>query len=233
MALASFRFQMAEGCAPGLTMYTTYTVYMSMTEPESPTRKRIVEAASKLFYGEGIRAVSVDAVAEKAGVTKRTLYYHFESKDELVAAYLEARDQPNLKLMAGWFDKAEGALPQKIEAIFQNLARSARHPRWKGCGFLRTAAELANLPGHPAIRIGARHKAGFERWLAGECGKQGIPAPDELARQIVLLMDGAFSVMLVHRDPAYVEAAGRAAAALAEAARQRAPDAAAGDAIGR
>lgn len=214
-------------------MYTIYTVYMSMTEPESPTRKRIVEAASKLFYGEGIRAVSVDAVAEKAGVTKRTLYYHFESKDELVAAYLEARDQPNLKLMAGWFDKAEGGLPQKIEAIFQNLARSARHPRWKGCGFLRTAAELANLPGHPAIRIGARHKAGFERWLADECGKQGVSAPDELARQVVLLMDGAFSVMLVHRDPAYVEAAGRAAAALAEAARQRAPDAAAGDAIGR
>ena len=188
-----------------------------MTEPDKPTRARIIEAASKLFYGEGIRAVSVDAVAEKAGVTKRTLYYHFESKDELVAAYLEARDQPNLKLMAGWFDKAEGGLPQKIEAIFQNLARSARHPRWKGCGFLRTAAELANPPGHPAIKIGARHKTGFERWLAGACADHGVAAPEELARQVVLLMDGAFSVMLVHRDPAYVEAAGRAAAALAAA----------------
>lgn len=192
-----------------------------MTEPDKPTRARIIEAASKLFYGEGIRAVSVDAVAEKAGVTKRTLYYHFESKDELVAAYLEARDQPNLKLMAGWFDKAEGGLPQKIEAIFQNLARSARHPRWKGCGFLRTAAELANLPGHPAIKIGARHKAGFERWLAGACADHGVAAPEELARQVVLLMDGAFSVMLVHRDPAYVEAAGRAAASLASTAQNR------------
>jgi AcrR family transcriptional regulator len=192
-----------------------------MAEPDKPTRTRIIEAASKLFYGEGIRAVSVDAVAQKAGVTKRTLYYHFESKDELVAAYLEARDQPNLKLMAGWFDKAEGALPQKIEAIFQNLARSARHPRWKGCGFLRTAAELANLPGHPAIRIGARHKAGFEHWLAGACAEHGATAPEELARQVVLLMDGAFSVMLVHRNPAYVEAAGRAAAALASAAQSR------------
>lgn len=192
-----------------------------MADPDSPTRKRIIEAASKLFYGEGIRAVSVDAVAQKAGVTKRTLYYHFESKDELVAAYLEARDQPNLKLMAGWFDKAEGGLPQKIEAIFQNLARSARHPRWKGCGFLRTAAELANLPGHPAIRIGARHKAGFEHWLAGACADHSAAAPEELARQIVLLMDGAFSVMLVHRDPAYVEAAGRAAASLASAAQRQ------------
>ncbi len=183
---------------------------------ESPTRKRIVEAASKLFYGEGIRAVSVDAVAEKAGVTKRTLYYHFTSKDELVAAYLEARDQPNLRLMAGWFEKAEGGLPKKIEAIFVNLARAARHPRWKGCGFLRTAAELAALPGHPAIKIGSRHKAGFENWLTGECAAHGAAAPAELARQVMLLMDGAFSIMLVHRDPAYIEAAGRAAAALAK-----------------
>ncbi|HEV7337113.1 MAG TPA: TetR/AcrR family transcriptional regulator [Bosea sp. (in: a-proteobacteria)] len=189
-----------------------------MTEPESPTRKRIVDAASKLFYAEGIRAVSVDAVAEKAGLTKRTLYYHFESKDELVAAYLEARDQPNLKLMAGWFDAAKGGLPEKVEAIFQNLARAARNPRWKGCGFLRTAAELAALPGHPAIRIGARHKAGFESWLSGACAAHRIAAPQELARQIVLLMDGAFAIMLIHRDPAYVEAAGRAAAALAGAA---------------
>lgn len=181
---------------------------------ESPTRRRIVEAASKLFYGEGIRAVSVDAVAEKAGVTKRTLYYHFTSKDELVAAYLEARDQPNLRLMAGWFENAEGSLPEKIEAIFVNLARAARHPRWKGCGFLRTAAELAALPGHPAIRIGSRHKAGFENWLASQCAAHGAAAPAELARQVMLLMDGAFSIMLVHRDPAYVEAAGRAAAAL-------------------
>jgi AcrR family transcriptional regulator len=203
-------------------VYYLYGIHRGMTEPDKPTRTRIIEAASKLFYGEGIRAVSVDAVAEKAGVTKRTLYYHFESKDELVAAYLEARDQPNLKLMAGWFDKAEGGLPQKIEAIFQNLARSARHPRWKGCGFLRTAAELANLPGHPAIRIGARHKAGFERWLAGACAEHGAVAPAELARQVVLLMDGAFSVMLVHRDPAYVEAAGRAAASLAATAQSQA-----------
>lgn len=203
-------------------VYYLYGIHRGMTEPDKPTRTRIIEAASKLFYGEGIRAVSVDAVAEKAGVTKRTLYYHFESKDELVAAYLEARDQPNLKLMAGWFDKAEGGLPQKIEAIFQNLARSARHPRWKGCGFLRTAAELANLPGHPAIRIGARHKAGFERWLAAACAEHGAAAPDELARQVVLLMDGAFSVMLVHRDPAYVEAAGRAAASLASTAQSQA-----------
>ncbi|KRE08039.1 TetR family transcriptional regulator [Bosea sp. Root381] len=188
-----------------------------MSDASKPTRKRIIDAASKLFYAEGIGRVSVDAVAEKAGLTKRTLYYHFKSKDDLVAAYLDARDQPNLKQMAGWFDDAEGGPDRKVEAIFSNLARVARHPKWKGCGFLRTAAELAAMPGHPAVKAGARHKANFENWLASEFTGRRLAEPEILAREIVLLMDGAFSITLVHRNPAYIEAAGRAAATLVRA----------------
>lgn len=185
-----------------------------MADAPNPTRKRILDAATKLFYAEGIGRVSVDAIAEKAGLTKRTLYYHFKSKDDLVAAYLEARDQPNLKRMVGWYEAADGEPDGKIEAIFTNLARATRHPKWKGCGFLRTAAELAALPGHPAIKAGARHKANFENWLAKEMTGRGLPDAQALAREILLLMDGAFSIMLIHRDPAYMEAAGRAAVAL-------------------
>ncbi|TPN81933.1 TetR/AcrR family transcriptional regulator [Mesorhizobium sp. CU2] len=185
-----------------------------MDEAVSPTRKRIVDAATKLFYAEGIGRVSVDAVAEKAGLTKRTLYYHFRSKDDLIAAYLEGRDQPNLKQMAGWFDDAEGGPDSRVEAIFTNLARVARHPRWKGCGFLRTAAELAAMPGHPAVKAGARHKARFEAWLAEALSGHDVTEAGTLAREIVLLMDGAFSVMLVHRNADYIEAAGRAATTL-------------------
>ena len=189
--------------------------------PLSDTRTRIVDAASKLFYAEGIGRVSVDAVAEKAGLTKRTLYYHFKSKDDLVAAYLDARDQPNLKRMAEWFADAEGGPDCKVGAIYANLAKAARHPRWKGCGFLRTAAELAAMPGHPAIKVGARHKLGFERWLAGELAKYNLSEPSEVARQLVLLLDGAFSASLLHRDPTYLESAGRAAASLVRASRSQ------------
>ena len=123
-----------------------------MATPALSTRDRIVSAASKLFYSEGIRAVSVDAVAEKAGITKRTLYYHFDSKDDLIAAYLEMRDQPNLALFKRWFAETDGDAADKVRGVFFNLARAARHPRWKGCGFLRTSAELANMPGHPAMK---------------------------------------------------------------------------------
>jgi AcrR family transcriptional regulator len=187
-----------------------------MPRNAAQTRDRIVDAANRLFYSEGIRSVSVDAVAEKAGVTKRTLYYHFKSKDELVGAYLESRDQPNLALFAKWFEEADGPLAGKVEAIFLNVAQSARHRKWKGCGFLRTAAELANMPGHPAVKIGAEHKKKFEAWLSDIFAADGLDDAPLLARQIVLLMDGAFSTMLVHRDSAYIEAAGSAAAALVD-----------------
>ena len=189
-----------------------------MARPGTDTRERIIAAASKLFYSDGIRGVSVDAVAARAGLTKRTLYYHFRSKDDLVAAYLAARDQPNLALFKRWFDETEGGLPDKVEAIFRNLARSARHPKWKGCGFLRTSAELANMPGHPAIKIGAAHKKKFEDWLRVTFEAEGIGDGSRLARQILLLLDGSFAAVLLHRDPTYMETAGEAARSLTAAA---------------
>ncbi|PSJ60333.1 TetR/AcrR family transcriptional regulator [Pseudaminobacter soli (ex Li et al. 2025)] len=193
-----------------------------MKQSEIPTRERIVSAAAKLFYSEGIRAVSVDAVAEKAGVTKRTLYYHFESKDDLVAAYLAARDQPNLALYRRWFAEMEGNAADKVRGLFLNLAQSARKPSWKGCGFLRTAAELANMPGHPAMKTGAAHKKRVEDWLKTEFAAAGAAdAAPLLARQVILLLDGSFAVALLHRDPAYMEAAGDAAYELVRVAVAR------------
>jgi AcrR family transcriptional regulator len=194
-----------------------------MARPQNPTRERIISAASALFYNQGIRAVSVDAVAARAGLTKRTLYYHFRSKDDLVAAYLAARDQPNLTLFRQWFTEADGGLPEKVAAIFRNLSRAAAHPKWKGCGFLRTSAELANMPGHPAIKIGAAHKKKFEDWLRVTFEAEGIGNGSELARQIVLLLDGSFAVVLLHRDPSYMETAGLAAHSLIKAALSTRP----------
>ena len=190
-----------------------------MSEKKAPSaRERILKAASYLFYLEGIRAISVDAIAERAGVTKKTLYYHFASKDDLIAAYLALRDQPNLAAFARWLAEAEGGLPERMEAFFLRIAEAGRHPKWKGCGFLRTTAELANLPGHPARKVGAGHKKKVEAWLAEEFRQEGIAPPEGLARQIAVLIDGAFSAMLVHRDAGYARDTGQAARTLVEAA---------------
>jgi AcrR family transcriptional regulator len=191
-----------------------------MPRSADATRARIVSAAAKLFYGDGIRSVSVDAVAAQAGVTKRTLYYHFKSKDDLVAAHLAARDQPNLELFTRWFAETPGGTAAKVRGIFRNLARSARHPKWKGCGFLRTSAELANMPGHPAMKVGAAHKKNIEEWLRVTFAAEGIANAAVLARQVIVLLDGSFAVVLLNRDPSYMETAGDAAFALIAAARE-------------
>lgn len=184
-----------------------------------PARDRILKAASHLFYLEGIRSVSVDAIAERAAVTKKTLYYHFASKDDLIAAYLARRDQPNLATFSRWLEEAEGTLPERMEIFFLRIAEAASHPKWKGCGFLRTTAELANLPGHPARLVGAGHKKKVEGWLEAVFEEAGIAEAGALARQIAVLIDGAFSAMLVHRDVSYARAAGHAARVLTSCAR--------------
>lgn len=185
-----------------------------MPKQKRDTKPRILDAANKLFYLQGIHATSVDAIAEKAGVTKRTLYYHFQSKDDLITAYLESRNEPNLNAFSRYFNQEKGSLPDKVESIFKCVSDVLTHPKWRGCGFQRTAGELANKPGHPAIRAASEHKKNVESWLAGELAKHNLNEPDSTARRIVLLLEGAFSSMLIHHDVAYIHEAGRAAADL-------------------
>lgn len=196
-------------------------VSIPMKRQGPSTRDRILTAANTLFYNEGIRATSVDAIAEKAGITKKTLYYHFPSKDNLVASYLESRDQPNLEIFAQWFDACDGTVADKVAAIFTGVGKGARHPKWKGCGFQRTVAELANMPGHPAVLVGARHKKKFEAWLTVKFTEAGIDNPADIARHIVVLMEGTFAILLMHRDADYADAAAVAARQLVTAAMVR------------
>jgi len=154
------------------------------------TKDQIINAADALFYSSSIREVSVDRIAERAGITKKTLYYHFKSKDDLVAAYLEARLRPTIERYQSWAG-ASGTLPDRIERMFLRLAKNAQQRTWKGCGFLRAAVELADSPGHPAIEVARRHKAEFEMWLAQDIQEAGYPDAQRLARVIMVLLDGA------------------------------------------
>jgi AcrR family transcriptional regulator len=185
-----------------------------MARDARTTREQIIQAANALFYGEGIRSASMDAIAAKARVTKRTIYYHFPSKDDLIAACLTARDEPTFARQAAWLDETKGDLPEQVLGLFENLARAMNTPRWKGCGFIRAAAELAGTPGHPALKIGSAHKKRVEAWLEGRIATTGLSEPALRARQVMILLDGAAAQVLIHRDPAYAIAAGQAAAAL-------------------
>src|SRR5258708_31277523 len=172
-----------------------------MARDARTTREQIIQAADALFYGEGIRSASMDAIAAKASVTKRTIYYHFLSKDDLIAAYLTARDEPTFARQAAWLDETKGDLPEQVLGLFENLARAMNTPRWKGCGFIRAAAELAGTPGHPALKIGSAHKKRGEAWLEGRIPTTGLSEPALPARQATILLEVAAAQVPRHHEP--------------------------------
>lgn len=155
-----------------------------------PPRERILKAARELFYSKGIRAVSVDAIAEAADTNKMTLYRHFESKDVLVAEYL--------KMMAGEFEglwkeiaKAhegdpEGQLKAWIE--FGAAEHSAEDDR--GCPFANAAVEIPEKD-HPARPVIEQVKKQHREAVADLCRRAGYRDPEQFAEQIVLLFEGA------------------------------------------
>jgi AcrR family transcriptional regulator len=175
------------------------------------TRRRILDAAYALFYRRGYARIGVDAIAARSGVTKRTLYNHFRSKDELLAAVFALHHTLALAQIAQWGTRASGSAAEMIDRIFEDLAGWAAKPRWTGPGFTRLVMELADLPGHPARAIARRHKAAVEDWFARELAKRKIRAAKTRAREIMLLLEGTTALMLMHGDPSYAAAAATAA----------------------
>jgi AcrR family transcriptional regulator len=182
-----------------------------MPRNAQPTRRRILDAAYEMFYRKGFARVGVDEVAAFADVTKRTLYYHFRSKDELLSAVLELHHELALARVQKYADRYSGSADEILTVLFAELARWSAKPGWTGAGFTRLAMELADLPGHPARAVARRHKAALEAWWAGLLGGAGVPSSRERAREVVLLMEGATALVLIHGDRSYADAAAGAA----------------------
>ncbi len=180
------------------------------------TRTRILTTAYGLFYKEGFARVSMDSIARAVGVTKRTLYYHFDSKDALVADVLDHQHLHAFARIKDWNTKPAATPAAFVTELFANLEQWASKPRWLGSGFTRLTMELADRPGHPARLAARRHKSTVEDWLAGELERLGADDPAELARQIILLTEGCLSLILIHGDTRYAASATRAAKMLAD-----------------
>jgi AcrR family transcriptional regulator len=192
-----------------------------MARDSTGTRERILKAAYERFYREGFARVSVDAIAEAAGVTKKTLYYHFDSKDALVGAVLEHQHEHALKLIHGWADTSTRDPARFVTGLFDELGRWASKPRWLGSGYTRITMELADLPGHPARVAARRHKRIVEAWLAERFAELKVAKPAEAARRIMLLIEGTMALILIHGDPGYAKSAGAAALVLIGRGRGR------------
>ena len=184
---------------------------MAMPRPAGQTRRRILNSAYELFYRKGFTRVGVDEVAAFAGVTKRTLYYHFRSKDDLLAAVFELQHELALARIRKHEARYRGKPEDILDVLFSELARWIAKPGFAGAGFTRIVMELADLPGHPARAVARRHKAAVESWYAELLAGAKAVAPSDLAREIALLVEGSVALSLIHGDRGYAEAALRAA----------------------
>ncbi|MFJ2240701.1 TetR/AcrR family transcriptional regulator [Streptomyces sp. NPDC087859] len=156
----------------------------------TPAGRRVLEAAERLFYERGIHAVGVDLIADEAGVTKKTLYDRFGSKEQIVVEYLADRDDRWRAFLAQHLDAAQPASAARVLAVFDaSRAWSAQHSP-KGCSMVNAHAEISD-PAHPAYAI----ITGQKQWmlalftdLAGDISPDGA---EHLGRTLMLLHEGA------------------------------------------
>jgi len=176
------------------------------TLPAKPAMKdRILETADRLFYLQGIRAVGVDTIAAEIGISKRTLYNHFPSKDALILAYLARRfvaPRPS--------DKSP---IEQILGTFDSLERRFSARDFRGCPFVNAVAELGSED-KSVRKIAVAFKESRRVWFRDLLVQLGVADPEALATQLALLVDGSIAQDLVRNDPAMARAAKQAATVL-------------------
>ncbi len=155
-----------------------------------PAAERILRSASEMFYRDGIRAVGVDAISAEAGVTKKTLYEKFGSKDELVAAYLRGRDERWREWLTGVVEQRSGSAKERLLSTFDALGEWIERGNTRGCGFVNAAVELPE-PGHPARVVVMEQKRWLYGYLTELAAEAGAEDPEGLAEQLVILHEGA------------------------------------------
>jgi AcrR family transcriptional regulator len=185
----------------------------------TPRARHILATASALFYEHGITAVGVDRIAERSGITKRTLYHRFGSKERLVAEYLRARDTAWRALLEQRIAEGPDTPRARLQAIFDASDEWMRERGDRGCSMVNAHAELPREhPGYPVA-------VGQKRWireLFGSLTEQlDLPDPDAAAETITLLHEGALVCHGMGIGEAPIQHARDAALALVDAAAPR------------
>jgi AcrR family transcriptional regulator len=169
----------------------TAAVAADLPHSEMDVRERILETASSLFYRQGVRAVGVDLVVEEAGVAKTSLYRHFRTKDDLIAAFLHREDEDFWKCWDNITQRHPSSAEAELEAQLKWIGERVGRANYRGCPQLNVAAEFPDLD-HPARAVATAHKKELRRRLRDLAVRLRAKRPDELAAQLSLLINGAF-----------------------------------------
>ena len=172
-------------------------------------RQRILETTDRLFYGQGIRAIGVDTVAAEIGISKRTLYNYFPSKDALIVAYLSRRLRPAAI--------TDAPAAEQILGDFDRMERNFARPGYRGCPFVNAVAEMGD-PAHGANALAIAFKEQRRLWFRDLLHRLDVADPEGLSMQLMLLVDGAIAAALVRGEPKMARTAREAARVLLAAA---------------
>jgi AcrR family transcriptional regulator len=155
-------------------------------------RGRILETAADLFYRNGVRATGVDLVVERSGVAKTSLYRHFRTKDDLVAAFLQREDQDFWSCWDRVALPLEANPQAELEAHLEWMGARISRSNYRGCPQINVAAEFSE-PDHPARAVATAHKIELRRRLTIIAKRMRARCPEELASHLALVIDGAFT----------------------------------------
>jgi AcrR family transcriptional regulator len=181
-------------------------------------RARLLQAASELFYAEGVQSVGIDRVIERAGVAKASLYSTFGSKEGLVCAYLNARHEETLARLRSAVAATEDPI-ERLLAVFDAQARLFHTPDFHGCAFTAAATEAPSGGRIDAAAQSYRHDIHV---LFNELAvAAGVPDPELLASQLQLVYDGGGLAANLDKNPEIATAARAAASALIATALAR------------
>jgi AcrR family transcriptional regulator len=151
----------------------------------------LIEIAIEVFYQEGIRAIGIDTVVGRSGVSKSSLYRTFASKDELIAAFAEEQNRRFWQ----WWDETTtrhaGAPRKQIEALFEGIAEQIANPHFRGCPFINLATEFPDRQ-HPGTAIACKNKVEVRKRLHLLARALDARDPRQLSNQLALLIDGAY-----------------------------------------
>ena len=185
-------------------------------KPDAGPRDRLLEAAEQLIYAASIHATGVDAIVRQSGTARKSFYTYFSSKDELVAAALRRRDER----WSNWFEQGTlhraSAPAAQLLGMFDVLHQWFSSDNFHGCAFLNAAGEIKHHE-HDIFQVSRLHKERLLAFIEQRCVAAAVAAPAALARQLLILVDGAIAVALVSGAATAAFDAQQAAAAVLRA----------------
>ncbi|HFF3759000.1 TetR/AcrR family transcriptional regulator [Stenotrophomonas forensis] len=189
-----------------------------MHKTGTDTTQKILATAEALIYQNGIHATGMDLLVKTSGVARKSIYRHFENKDQVAAAALNARDERWLDWFQQACDKADSP-ETRILGMFTVLKGWFESEGYRGCAFINTAGEVGD-PNDPIRHIAKHHKQKLLDYTLELTTQLDIEQPDALARQLLVLMEGAITVSRVMGDYNAADTARDVAEVLLEQARR-------------